>query len=204
MRFRLVFVSAAGLMAASRVIFGPSLTPLTRTTGRMCRHGKTLGVRGNLIAERRAKELWHGSTGAVQMFASVSEGFLHRNRVLSVPSKPPLSVVLSKPGMQKMNWSMCWMCEIWTLDFIGCILRFARFLGRISTCYRVANWLDRAHFLSWTSSFELTSWLMKKNGFHFCFEAPFVWTHEEDFLFFWQMILAYPCHSVSWLAPPAP
>lgn len=179
-------------------LFGPSLTPLAHTTGRMCRHGKTLVVRGNLIAERPAKEQWHGSTRAVQMFASVSEGFLHRNRVLSVPSKPPLSVVLSKSGSRR--WIHFYAgCEIEAHDLSVALCSLHGFHGDhgvLQSC----DWLDHAHFLSWTSSFELTSWLMKKNGFHFRFEAPFVWTHRRLSIFLADNFSVPGCHSVSWLA----
>lgn len=52
---------------------------------------------------------------------------------------------------------------------------------------------------------ELTSWLMKKNGFlkfHFCFEAPFVWTRRTWYFFGGWFYRTR--HSVSWLAPVLP
>lgn len=109
-------------------LFGPSLTLLTRTTGRMCRHGKTLVVRGNLIAECQAKELWDGSTRAIHVC------FCFRGLPPQEPQEPcPVCTLETTPlccpfrtWEQKMNSSVCWM---WNLNpwFIGCIVWFAWF-----------------------------------------------------------------------------
>lgn len=89
----------------------------------------------------------------------------------------------------ELIYCTCWMWNLNSL-FIGCIVLCDGFnMNRdvLQSC----DWLDHARFLSWTSSFELTSWLMKKNGFHFCFEAPFVWTHRGVSIF-WQIVIVYP------------
>lgn len=171
-------------------LFGPSLTPLTRTTGRMCHHGKTLVVRGNAIAERQAKELWHGSAGAVQMYASVSEGFLHRNRVLSVPSEPPLSVVLSKPGSRR--WAHLYAgCEISTPDLPVAVCRLHG-LNRIHEVLQSWDWLDRAHILGWPSSIEMTSWHEEEWFSLLLWSLLCVDTQRTFYIFGWWLERALP------------
>lgn len=61
-------------------------------------YGKTLALRGNFMVSSgpESHDMEVPTRGATSRCASVSECFLYRNCVLSVPSLPPLTVVFSK------------------------------------------------------------------------------------------------------------
>lgn len=129
--------------------------------------------------------------GATCRCASVSGGFLHRNCVLSVPSRPPLAAVLSQ-----IYWSLAWSRKVWTVSFLKswlfvchCHCLSASFISlTVLACSVVAaiirvscTGVTWSHIHSWTSS-VLTNWLIKLNDlyfflhhFWFPFEKPAMW-----------------------------
>ena len=109
--------------------------------------------------------------GATCRCASVSEGFLHRNCVLSLPSWPPLTVVLSKSiGVLVIAGNVN------LLILISSSVRL--FPARTAAILRNTK-LDSAavggqsfSFPSWTSSDELTDWKNKAKWFLLSLSLP--------------------------------
>lgn len=86
-------------ISQSQAVLTLLVTLSTGMAGRMSLYGKSLVFQRKLSSRGPGPESYDmevPTRGAACRCASVSDGFLHRNRVLSVPSQPHLAVVLSK------------------------------------------------------------------------------------------------------------
>lgn len=120
--------------------------------------------------------------GATCRCASVSESFLHRNCVLSVPPQLTLTVVLSKCFCLQV-WKV-WTLYFWRAFYYSSSCQYpptsiTSMKVSFAFCNHLKSEVEQSHLgvkhchsHSWTSSCELTNWLIKQNVFYLLFSPP--------------------------------